>query len=158
MNHKALCCSALISCGGPALPVADIPTPKAELPALTASFGRLDDQGRWLVVDRIVLATTTRFGWRAVLPCTGPIEFVETLELPAPGDWAADEGAANPTKVSQDRRTAVTHDYAACVSGKVEHLWGVSEADPPGLWKLRVEIAGYQPRTWTIRFETPPQP
>jgi hypothetical protein len=46
----------------------------------------------------------------------------------------------------------VTHDYAPCVDGWIEHQWTIAKGDPPGDWKFEVAIPGYAPQVWRVRL------
>jgi len=79
--------------------------------------------------------------------------------LPSPGDWtqiidgrANDPRMLRETTISTDGKTTVTHDYAACIDGWIEHGWNVSKDDPAGNWTIKVEIAGYVPQVWRVVF------
>jgi hypothetical protein len=122
-------------------------------------FGRTDTEGRFLRLSEVTLVDSRTFGWRIRLPCLGPVEFVETMSLPSPGDWKnieefrkTDPRSLRETVISADGKTTTTHDYAACVDGWIEHGWAVAHDDPAGDWTIRVEIAGYVPQVWHVRF------
>jgi hypothetical protein len=160
MTHKPfLAMAAAAGCAtGPVQPLANPPPPALPSPAM-AMFGRSDDRGRFLRLTDLALEPGMQFGWRIRLPCTGPVEYVETLVLPAPGDWSqildarrTDPRYLRETSISDDGRTTVTHDYAACVGGWIEHQWTIAAADPPGEWSIKVEIAGYAAQHWRVRF------
>lgn len=122
-------------------------------------FGRADAAGRFLRVTDFRLDDGKRFAWRIRLPCTGPVEYVETMTLPAPGDWrqitearADDPSFLRQTTIRSDGKQTVTHDYAPCIAGWIEHGWTIAKEDPPGAWTVKVEIAGYEPQLWHVRF------
>jgi hypothetical protein len=135
------------------------PDPKAPRKPAAAMFGRTDESGRFLRLSEVKLVDGRSFGWRIRLPCTGPVEYVETMSLPSPGDWtnieaarASDPRVLRETAISRDGKQTVTHNYAPCVDGWIEHNWSVAHDDPPGEWTIRVEIPGYVPQVWRIQF------
>jgi hypothetical protein len=124
-----------------------------------AMFGRIDKDGRFLRLSELQLIDSRQFVWRIQLPCLGPVEYVETMTLPAPGDWKnieegrkADPRSLRETTISADGKTTVTHDYAACVDGWIEHGWTIAHDDPADDWTIRVDLAGYAPEIWRVRF------
>jgi hypothetical protein len=164
MKDKGIWLIALFGCGAPTSPstrpIVPAPAPTSTLrKPVDAMFGRPDEAGRFLRVTDLRIADGKRFGWRIKLPCTGPIEFVETMTLPSPGDWSQIEERRkeDPTflresTISADGKTMVTHDYAPCVAGWIEHGWTIAKEDPPGDWRVEVAIPGYVPQEWRVRF------
>lgn len=93
--------------------------------------------------------------WRIQLPCTGPVEYTETLKESGPSTWNVDP----ETTISDDQTTATTHKFGACVDGWIEHQWGINSDDPPGEYVITVAIPGYATQTFRPtfeRFEPPP--
>jgi len=115
-------------------------------------FGRQDDSGRFLRLTEVRLVPGRTFGWRIRLGCTGPVEYTETLQLPAPGDWSSDPENSRETSISKDGTIATTHDWTACLDGWIEHGWSVAAADPPGEWTITVQLDGYVPQVWRVTF------
>lgn len=164
MNHKAIWVLMLLAgCRGDlAHPGAGKPRPSGAAPKRQAAdviFGAYDKTNRFLRIRELVLSEGKRFGWRIHLPCRQAIEFVETLTLPMPGDWTQIKEAreSDPhflieTTISSDGKQTVTHDYAPCIDGWIEHTWQVAESDPPGEWVIKVEIDGYQPFEQRLMF------
>lgn len=166
MHHKAKIRSALfwvgpilLGCGAkPAPPALVRAAPELRQPA-AAMFGRTDGAGRFLRLTDLALVDSRTFSWRIRLPCLGPVEFTETMSLPSPGDWKnieaarkTDPRALRETTISADGKTTVTHDYAACIDGWIEHGWSIAHDDPAGEWTIRVAIAGYAPQIWRVQF------
>jgi hypothetical protein len=123
-------------------------TPKQ--PAATL-FGLVVD-GVYKRQNRFELSEDTIYGWRIKLPCTGPTVFRETLQLPGPGDWSFDPAVMKQTKLSTDRRRAVTEDYSGCYDGWIQHAWTIAPNDPPGEYVFTVEVEGYERQTFRGRF------
>jgi hypothetical protein len=116
-------------------------------------FGRLDENGRFLRLTLVRAVKGKTFGWRIQLPCIGPVEYTETMKLPAPGDWRTLDPVTNrETTISKDGTVATTHDWVACYDGWIEHTWSLAEGDPPGDWTITIDIAGYAPQVWPVRF------
>jgi hypothetical protein len=124
--------------------------PESKQP-IAALFGLVTD-GVYKRQNRFELSEDTIYGWRIKLPCTGPTVFRETLQLPSAGDWSFDPAVMKQTKLSTDRRRAVTEDYSGCYDGWIQHAWTIAANDPPGEYVLTVEIDGYQPQTFRGRF------
>jgi len=140
-------------CSAPPVPeIRHVPTPVALAKPVDALFGRADEQGRWLRLREVTFATGKQFGWRIHLPCHQPVEFTETMTLPAPGDWTFDPSDLPETTISAHGTVATTHDYAPCIGGWIEHSWTLAPKDPQGPWEIRVAIPGYEPQIWHVRF------
>jgi hypothetical protein len=162
MNHKGIWLIALLGCGHstPVVEPVSTPAPEVNLRQPAASmFGRPDATGRFLRVTNLKLDDGKRFGWRIKLPCVTPVEYVETMTLPSPGDWRQIEAARKEdpqflreTTITADGRQTITHDYAPCVDGWIEHYWTIAKEDPLGAWTIKVEIPGYAPQQWNITF------
>jgi hypothetical protein len=164
MKDKGIWLIALFGCAHPSAPstrpIAPVTGPSTTIrKPIDAMFGRPDAAGRFLRVTDIRIADGKRFGWRIKLPCVGPIEYVETMTLPSPGDWHQIEDARKTdpaflreTTISADGKTTVTHDYAPCIDGWIEHNWTIAKEDPPGDWRIEVAIPGYEPQIWRVRF------
>jgi hypothetical protein len=162
MNHKASAYLAVLAaCTASPSPVAPLrnQTRPAVKDPTAAMFGRRDETGRFVPRTDVKLVDGRSFGWRIRLPCLGPVEYVETMTLPSPGDWTqiiegrkTDPRTLRETTISADGKTTVTHDYATCIDGWIEHGWNVAKEDPPGNWTIKVEIAGYVPRVWRVTF------
>lgn len=133
------------------LPVEPGPRVAPRKPAEVA-FGRPDDAGRWMRLREIRFEDGKTFGWRIRLPCLQPVEFVEVMRLPAPGDFTFDPEELRETTISDDKKTATTHDYAACIAGWIEHSWALAPEDPKGIWEITVTIPGYEPQVFRPRF------
>jgi hypothetical protein len=133
---------AIVKPPAPARPDEALKQPAATL------FGQVID-GSFRRQSRFELSEDTIYGWRIKLPCTGPTLFRETLQLPAPGEWSVDEVT---TKVSADRKRAVTESYSGCYDGWIQHQWTIATGDPPGEYVLTVEVEGYQSQTFRGRF------
>ena len=133
------------------LPVRPASKVVAEKPA-DATFGRPDDNGRWLRLREVTFVEGKTFGWRIRLPCKQPVEYTEIMKLPAPGDFTFDPDELRETTISDDKKTSTTHDYAACIDGWIEHSWALAPDDPKGTWEISVAIAGYQTVVWRVQF------
>jgi len=143
------------ACGSQPTRVAQAPlrppaAPESKQP-VAALFGLVTD-GVYKRQNRFELSEDTIYGWRIKLPCTGPTVFRETLQLPSTGDWSFDPAVMKQTKLSTDRRRAVTEDYSGCYDGWIQHAWTIAANDPPGEYVLTVEVDGYQPQTFRGRF------
>jgi hypothetical protein len=117
-----------------------------------AIFGRSDESGRWLRLRDVKFVEGKNFGWRIRLPCKQPVEYTEILKLPSAGDFTFDPEELRETKISADKTTLTTHDYAACIDGWIEHSWALAPDDPKGAWELSVAIPGYETTVWQVRF------
>jgi hypothetical protein len=135
--------------GAPRQPVERAAGPKKPAEAI---FGRPDENGRWLRLREVRFVSGKTFGWRIRLPCRQPIEYTEVMKLPAPGDFTFEPEELPETTISEDQRTATTHNYAACIDGWIEHSWALAENDPKGLWEISVAIAGYETQVWRVSF------
>jgi hypothetical protein len=127
--------------------------PALKQPAATL-FGLVID-GAYKRQSKFELSEDTIYGWRIKLPCAGPTVFRETLQLPAPRDWALEPATTKHIKLSADRKRAVTEDYSGCYDGWIQHTWTSGSEDPPGEYVLTVEVEGYQPQTFRGRFLKP---
>ncbi|HWU85872.1 MAG TPA: hypothetical protein VN253_01255 [Kofleriaceae bacterium] len=134
-------------------PVRPPAAPEPKQPA-AALFGQVIE-GAYKRQSRFELSEDTIYGWRIKLPCTGPTVYRETLQLPDVGDWSFDPAATKQTRVSADRKRAVTEDYSGCYDGWIQHAWTIAPNDPPGEYVLTVEVDGYQPQTFRGRFLKP---
>ena len=92
------------------------------------------------------------FGWRIRLPCMQPIEYLEVMKLPSPGELTIDPEEIRETTISDDKKTITTRDYAACIAGWVEHTWSLTPEDPKGVWEITVAIEGYGTQVFRPRF------
>jgi hypothetical protein len=117
-----------------------------------AIFGRPDDNGRWLRLRDVRFVEGKNFGWRIRLPCRQPVEYTEIMKLPSAGDFTFDPEELRETKISEDKKTLTTHDYAACIDGWIEHSWALAPEDPKGMWELSVAISGYETVIWRVQF------
>jgi hypothetical protein len=166
MNHKASAgLVGLLGCAAappapqvPPSPAPTVVTPKTRQPAV-AMFGRLDEAGRFMRVTDIKHVDGRNFGWRIRLPCTGPVEFTETMRLPAPGDWQSifetrksEPDHLRQTTITADGKQTITHAYAPCLDGWIEHMWSLSKGDPVGDWTIEVAIPSYATQTFQIKF------
>ena len=131
--------------GAPSPPAPELKQPVAAL------FGQVID-GVYKRQSRFELSEDTVYGWRIKLPCTGPTVYRETLSLPAVGDWSFDPAVTKQTKLSADKKRAVTEDYSGCYDGWIQHAWTIAPNDPPGEYVLTVEVDGFQPQTFRGRF------
>ncbi len=165
MLHKAIIAAGPVlvlvlgACSGPQAPpkqrsagaIRQLPEQRIKKPA-DAIFGRPDDNGRWLRLRDVTFEDGKTFGWRIRLPCRQPVEYLEVMKLPAPGDFTFDPEELRETTVSEDRMTSTTHDYAACIDGWIEHSWALAPEDPKGPWEITVAIAGYETQVFRVKF------
>ena len=132
-------------------PIRQLPEQRIKRPA-EAIFGRPDDNGRWLRLRDVTFVEGKTFGWRIRLPCRQPVEYLEVMKLPAPGDFTFEPGELRETTIRTDKKTATTRDYAACIEGWIEHSWALAPEDPKGPWEITVAIAGYETQVFRINF------
>jgi hypothetical protein len=161
MSHKAFAVVAGISLMLPACP--QHVSPARQLPVETGrprgpkqpaevAFGRPDDTGRWLRLREVRYEEGKVFGWRIRLPCRQPVEYLEVMTLPSPGELAIDPEEIRETTISADKKTITTRDYAACIGGWLEHTWSLTPEDPKGVWEISVAIDGYETQVFRPRF------
>ena len=121
----------------------------------SSEVGIWDRSGVFRATHDVPLAPGQTFGWRLYLPCTTPeVMYEEEMKLPAPGDWAVDPNI----HVSYDGKTVTMRGSAECSDGWIEKRWSVADADPPGVWTIRITPAGYTPTTFRLRFAPPHVP
>jgi hypothetical protein len=170
MHHKAMTgrfagfgilVSLAIGCGKPAQTplvirnVTAVASPTAPRQPAKVELGHMVD-GALHPQTKFELVSGMSYMWRIELPCTGPVEYVETLKESGPSTWSV--GAE--TTISDDQTSAKTHTFGACFDGWIEHEWNINENDPPGEYLLTVEIAGYATQTFRPTFSRfqPPRP
>lgn len=162
MSHKAFAAlvgSVLVhaACPQHAEPVRQLPVesgPKSsglKKPA-ESTFGHPDENGRWLRLRDVRFEEGKAFGWRIRLPCRQPVEYVEVMKMPGPSELSREPGELRETEISADHKTLTTHDFAACISGWIEHTWSLTPDDPKGTWEITVSIEGYEPQVFRPRF------
>lgn len=106
-----------------------------------------DGQGAVLVEsDRVPLVEGTTFSWRAHLSDHPPwVKLREELVLPAaPEIWRHTES----TRISDDRRVAITEEVIRPEGGWVANGWAITEGDPPGEYELRVYLDDQHVKTF----------
>jgi len=130
---------------------ASVPSPRVPgPPSLTgggAVFGIIeaDAAGRPFFVrsDSVPNVEGQAYGWFIEVGDSRlPVQWTETLSLPAPaGSWSAD-GESPPANVSisPDRRSAVVRDEAIPEFGVVYHFWVVVPGDPSGRYAITVKL------------------
>jgi hypothetical protein len=159
-RRLALFCLLITGCWSsaatPPEPPASTTSGRAAVPSLveprSSELGIWDRDGAFHATDDVPLAPGQVFGWRLDLPCTTPqVVYQEEMQLPAPGDWATDPDI----RVSYDGKTVIVRSSAECSDGWIEKQWSVAAADPPGVWTLRITVAGYAPTTFRLRFAPP---
>ncbi len=133
-------------------PIRQLPKQPAIKKPAESIFGRPDDNGRWLRLREVTFVEGKTFGWRIRLPCRQPVEYTEIMKLPAPGDFTFEPEELRETTISPDKRTATTHDYAACIDGWIEHSWALAPEDPKGSWEITVAIDGYETQVFRAKF------
>src|SRR5262245_61903047 len=71
-----------------------------------------------------------------------PVQWTETLSLPAPaGSWSEDgESLPANVSISPDRRSAVVRDEAIPEFGVIYHFWVVVPGDPSGRYAITVKL------------------
>ena len=102
--------------------------------------------------DHIHLVPGTTFGWQLKLrdPTTS-VMLREEFVLPAPpAHW----GLGADTRLSDDRRTAVTEHLITPSEGWLQRDWSVTEGDPEGAYEMRVFLNDELVRTF--KFEAHP--
>jgi len=82
------------------------------------------------------------FGWRIRLDGADRlIKATETLELPeAPAVWSGEGDEYSPTKIVNDRKTAVTTMFHALDEGWFGSVWCIAEGDPVGPHTIAVHV------------------
>ena len=131
---------------------ASVPSPGVAPPSdlsRTAVFGVIatDSGARPLFVrtDSVPNLAGQAYGWFiGVGESRRPIEWTETLTLPAPAASWGGEGSSRPPNlsVSADRRCAVVEDEAVPEYGVIYHFWVVTPGDPDGDYTIVVKIQG----------------
>lgn len=144
--------SATSSQQGSSQPIRQLPERPATKKPAEAIFGRPDETGRWLRLREVTFAEGKTFGWRIRLPCRQPVEYTEVMKLPGPGDFTFEPEELRETTISEDKKTATTHDYAACIDGWIEHSWALAPEDPKGPWEITVAIEGYETQVFKVKF------
>ena len=88
--------------------------------------------------ERVPLIPGTTFGWRVHLgEARSFVKLREELILPAaPHLWRHTAS----TRISQDRRVAVTEELLTPSDGWLGNGWAITEGDPPGEYVLRVYL------------------
>lgn len=98
--------------------------------------------------DHLHLVPGTSFGWR--LQLKNPAETVllrEEFVLPdAPAYW----GLGPDTRLSDDRRVAITERFVPAVDGFLSSQWTVTPGDPSGVYEMRVFLDGQLVRTFAV--------
>jgi hypothetical protein len=117
MSHKAFAVVAGISlmlsaCPQHVSPARQLPVetgrPRGPKQPAEVAFGRPDDTGRWLRLREVRYEEGKVFGWRIRLPCRQPVEYLEVMTLPSPGELAIDPEEIRETTISADSRIFVT--------------------------------------------------
>ena len=139
------------------LPFAWAPAVRASVPSThpmppprdgrTAVFGIIapDSAGKpyFLRTDSVPYVVGQAYGWFiGVGESRVPVEWTETLTLPAPAAAWGREGAT-PTpdvSISSDGRTAVVRGEAVPEFGVISHFWTVARGDPAGRYTIVVKI------------------
>lgn len=134
---------------GCACPGAAEAHPRVDAALFGVEMPASDEGGAFFVeTDRVPLVTGATFGWRLRLSDgAGQVRLREELELPrAPRTWRYPDH----TRISADRRTAVTERLALPRDGWLDNAWTFTDGDPPGRYRLRVFLDDELVREFTF--------
>ncbi|HEV2531562.1 hypothetical protein [Phenylobacterium sp.] len=89
---------------------------------------------------KISRAAKPNYGWVIQVKTDKPsVHWREEFTLPAAATWGVEGG---PTRVSKDRRTAVTERDVAPSEGLILNSWAVADGDPAGHYVIKVSVDG----------------
>lgn len=89
------------------------------------------------------------FGWRLRLaPAGGEVRVRETLTLPAEPRTFGDPEPGLRRRTSPDGRSVISEYRLQPQDGWIANSWTVTRGDPPGRWRITVELEGQPPQVF----------
>ena len=137
--------------------LATVPPPAAaQAPRIVAAQSGLfdppgDPSTRFTPSRRLPLHDGQSFGWRLQLAPSstqGEIRVRETLTLPAEPRTFGDPEPGLRRRTTPDGRSVISEYRLQARDGWIANSWTVTRGDPPGRWRITVEVDGQPPQVF----------